>query len=91
MNWLNYLLRALQVAPLVVAGIEQLHSEAPGVTKKQMAMDALGLASYTASVVAPEQQDAIKAATQLTSNAIDNTVQLFNALGLFQHKPEVVK
>lgn len=84
LSWLSYVLRALQLAPVVVAGIEKIHGEAPGATKKQMAMDALGLAQGTATAVLPEDQAAIDAATGLTSNVIDGVVSVFNATGAFK-------
>jgi|ERR1700732_2825396 hypothetical protein len=83
MNWITLLLRALQLVPVVVAGIEHIHGEASGATKKQMAMDALALASNSAGILDPGDQPAIDAATQLTSNVIDNTVAVFNAAGIF--------
>lgn len=83
MNWITLLLRALQLVPVVVAGIEHIHGEASGATKKQMAMDALALASGSAGILDPGDQAAIDAATQLTSNVIDNTVAVFNAAGIF--------
>jgi hypothetical protein len=82
--WLTLLLRALQLAPVIVAGIEHIHGEKSGATKKQMAMDALALASGSAGVLAPEQQPAIDAATQLTSNVIDGVVSVYNASGVFK-------
>lgn len=81
MNWLSLLMRALQLAPVLVAGIEHIHGEAPGATKKQMAMDALALASGTAGVIAPEHAPAVAAATQLTSDVIDGVVSVYNAAG----------
>lgn len=81
MDWLSLLLKALQFAPVVVAGIEKIHGEAPGATKKQMAMDALGVASGTASDVLPQDQPAIDAATALTSSVIDGVVRCYNVSG----------
>lgn len=85
--WLQYVLRVLTLAPAIVAGIEHIHAEAPGATKKQMAMDALGLAYGTASAVLPQDQTAIDAATSLTSNVIDGVVSVFNATGIFKTLP----
>jgi hypothetical protein len=83
--WLKYLFQALQFIPFVVAGIEHIHGEAPGATKKQMAIDALGLASTVASGVLPEEhQAAVAAATELASTTIDGVVKTFNAAGVFQ-------
>ena len=83
--WLKYVFQALQFLPFIVAGIEHIHAEAPGATKKQMAMDALGLASTVATGVLPEEhQAAVAAATQLASTTIDGVVKTFNAAGVFQ-------
>lgn len=83
MDWLKLALRILQTAPLVVAGIEQLHGSASGESKKKMAMDALSIAHAVAHDVLPEQQAAIDAATELTSNVIDGVVSTFNAAKVF--------
>lgn len=84
MNWLTYLMRSLQLLPVVVAGIEQIHGEAPGTTKKQMAIDALNLATGSAEVILPQFQAAETAAATLTSNIIDGVVDVFNKTGTFQ-------
>jgi hypothetical protein len=83
MNWITMLMRTMQLLPVLIAGIEHIHGEAPGATKKQMAMDALQLAYGGASALLPGQQPAIDAATQLTSDLIDGTVAVFNAAGIF--------
>jgi hypothetical protein len=86
-NLLAFLLKAVTLLPTIVVGIEQIHKEASGATKKQMAMDALGLASGTASVLAPaSDQAAISATSQFASDTIDGLVNVFNATGLFQSK-----
>jgi len=79
----SWLVKMITLVPMIVAGIEKIHGEAPGASKKQMAMDALGLAYGTASTVLPQDQAAIDAATGLTSNLIDNVVTVFNATGAF--------
>lgn len=84
MNWILYMVRALQLVPVIVAGIEHIHGEAPGATKKQMAMDALSLAYGGASALLPQDQPAIDAATQMASNVIDGTVAVFNQAGIFK-------
>jgi hypothetical protein len=84
MNLLMYLMRGLQMLPMVVAGIEHIHAEAPGATKKQMAMDALGLAYGAASSLVPGEQAAIDAATEFAGNTIDGIVNLFNQTGIFK-------
>lgn len=89
--WLKYLFQALQFLPFVVAGIEHIHGEKDGATKKQMAMDALNIASTVAAGVVPEeQQAAVAAATQLASTTIDGVVKTFNAAGVFQKGPKPV-
>jgi hypothetical protein len=87
MNWLKLLFSVFQLTPVIVAGIEQIHGDAKGSTKKQMAMDALKLATGVATGVAPQEGPAIAAASQLASDVIDGVVATFNATGLFQHKP----
>lgn len=80
MNWLNYLLRGLTLVPTVVQGVEQMHAGAPGATKKQLAMEALGFGSVVAnSVLPPELQPAADAAAQLASATIDGVVAVMNA------------
>jgi len=83
-NWIKMLMSLFQVTPLIVAGIEKVHADASGATKKQMAMDALGLATGVASSVLPGQAPAIAAASQLASDVIDGVVATFNAAGIFQ-------
>lgn len=81
-NWLAYLIRALAAVPTIVAGIESIHgSNVAGATKKQMAMEALGLASAVAPAIDPQHQSAIEAATMLASQTIDGTVAVMNAAG----------
>lgn len=82
MNWLAMLFK---LVPYVVAGIEKIHGDqVAGSTKKQMAMDALGIATQGALTGVPNQAAAITAASALTSGMIDNTVAFANATGLFQ-------
>ena len=56
MNWFAYLSRSLAVLPYVVAGIQTIHKDANGATKKQLAMESLGLAVATAGAVLPTHQ-----------------------------------
>jgi hypothetical protein len=54
-------------------------------------MEALGLSTTVAQAVAPQaQQAAVAAASQLASSAIDGTVAVFNAAGLFQKSTPTV-
>lgn len=86
---MNWLARILQLIPFVVAGVETMHKDAKGATKKQMAMDALGIASAAAEAGLPSQTPAIQAATQLTSSVIDGVVSFNNAAGIFPPKTAV--
>lgn len=57
-------------------GIQQIHADAAGATKKQLALESLGLATAEAdAVLAPEQ----KAIADASSNLIDEFVSLFHA------------
>lgn len=71
-NWLSL----IQLIPAVVMGIQQIHGDAAGATKKQIALESLGLATAAADVVLPPDQKAIADAT---SNLIDNFVSMFHA------------
>jgi uncharacterized membrane protein YphA (DoxX/SURF4 family) len=78
-NWGAWLARALGALPYIVSGIEQMHGEAKsGAEKKQIAMEALGLAYGTATTFLPEQKAAIDAATSLASVAIDGVKTMYN-------------
>lgn len=90
MNWLALVIRGLQLAPLIVAGIEHIHGEAPGATKKQMAMDALQLATGSAEVMLPQYAAAADAASALTSNVIDGIVDVYNKSGTFGNAPRAI-
>lgn len=85
-SWLQYLLRGLSLAPVVVAGVEKLSGEAPGATKKQLAMDSLALASGVGQAIAPNSAPEIQAFSGLIGSTIDNLVGTFNAAGMFQHR-----
>jgi len=76
----SWLVKLLSLLPYVVSGIEQIHGDAKsGVEKKQLAMEALGLASGVATAADPSQKAAIAAATDLVSNAIDGVKNVYNA------------
>ena len=84
MNWLGKLMALLPMIPYIVAGIEKIHGSAiSGASKKDLAMQALGLASNTAETVLPGDAPAVAAASDLVSGAIDGVVATFNAAGLF--------
>lgn len=76
-----WLIKLLSLVPYVVSGIEQIHGDAKtGAEKKQLAMEALGLASAGAESIAPASTDpAIAAATALASQTIDGVVSVYNA------------
>lgn len=70
------------IAP-VMQGIQQVHGDAvAGATKKQLAMESLGLATATADAALPgalkPEADAVSAAA---SEMIDVFAKLFNATG----------
>lgn len=85
MGFLAVLFRLLSLTPVVVAGIESLHSEASGATKKQLAMDALNVAGAVAGAALPGSQQAVTAMTGAVGGVIDNVVSIFNAAGTFGH------
>ena len=77
----GWLIKLLSLIPYVVSGIEQIHGETKtGVEKKQLAMEALGLAATTALTLDPGQSPAIQAAAKLASQAIDGVKEVYNAV-----------
>jgi hypothetical protein len=86
MNWMRLATTILGLAPYVVAGVEKLHAEASGATKRQLAQDALSLAVSTAAACAPGQQQAVQGIGDAVGQVIDATVALANASGDFTHK-----
>lgn len=67
-NWLSLLFK---LTPYVVAGVEQLHSEADSSTKTKLAQDALGLAITGADQVLTGQNATFaNIAAQTTAAAI---------------------
>ena len=90
MNQFAKFMSFLPLVQFVVAGVEQIHSDADGATKKQLAQEALGLAVTTAGQALPGEAPLVNAAGQATSVMIDQTVNLFNALGLFKSKTPAV-
>jgi hypothetical protein len=78
--WLMFLMRALSSIPMIVSGIEAIHGKSKsGAEKKQLAMDALGLASVVDQSVDPTHAAAAQAATQVVSQVIDGVVAVANA------------
>jgi len=87
MNWVTWLMRILQVIPPVVIGIEQIHKGAPGATKKDLAMQSLGLATGAAQAVAPEHAAVIDATAETVSGLIDGVVSVFNSARVAGFRP----
>jgi len=77
----TWMIKLLSLIPYVVSGIEQIHGDAKsGKEKKQLAMEALGLAAAGATAIAPANDDpAIQAATALASMTIDGVKSVYNA------------
>jgi len=82
-NWLALISKLLAAAPVAVVGVEAIAGEKDGATKKQMALDAVGLSSAVADLVTPEHKPMIDAATAAVSNAIDGIVAVANTAGDF--------
>jgi hypothetical protein len=74
-----WLTRTLGSIPYLVSGIEQIHSEASGATKKQLALDSLGLAINVTGAIDPALDPALVAATSLISSTIDGVKAVYNA------------
>ena len=83
MNWLQLMSKILSAVPVAVAGVEAIHGEKDGVTKKQLALDSLGLSAAVAQLVTPNQQQAIDAATKAAADTIDAVVKVANSSGAF--------
>ena len=71
-NWLSL----VQLIPAVIMGIQQIHTDAAGATKKQLALESLGLATAAADAILPPDQ---AAQANAVSGLIDNFVSLFHA------------
>ena len=86
-DWAS-LFSKLAYIPVIVAGIQAIHGEAKsGADKKQMAMDALGLATATAAAVDPGDQAMIQASSNAASTLIDTVVAGFKADGVHGFAP----
>ena len=70
--WVNL----VSLIPALVLGIQQIHAGAAGATKKQIALESLGLATAAADQVLTGNQKAIADAA---SGLIDQFVSLFHA------------
>jgi hypothetical protein len=80
MNWLHKFLAQLPLIPAIVVGIEQIHGSAvAGATKKNLALQALGLATGVADATLPAPfSAAADTASVAASVVIDEVVKLFN-------------
>lgn len=75
MNWKNWLQIVFSLTPYIVGGVEKIVGDnASGATKKQMAMDALGIATAGAEAVDPNDAQITQAASNVTGLIIDATV-----------------
>lgn len=83
MNWLSL---ALALLPGIVHGIQAVVGDkASGATKKQMAKDALAVATGTAgTVLTGDNATYAQAASQIAGLAIDQTVAIAKANGTYQ-------
>lgn len=84
MNTFLNIAKMLSLLPYLLMGIEQIHADASGATKKQLAMESLGLASTAEGAILPGKQAEITAATQFASVSIDAVVATANQLGVFK-------
>lgn len=79
-DWLSALLR---IAPYIIAGIGTVHQDAvSGVEKKQIATDALNIATQGAEAVDPNDAQITEAASNVAGLVIDATIN--------DRKPEVI-
>lgn len=89
MNWGLFLQVLLKLTPYVVSGIELVHKDdVDGKTKKQMAIDALGVATRGAVAVDPGDEELTQTIAGVTGAIIDSTVSDMNAKGVFKHGPD---
>jgi len=75
----------ISLVPIIIAGVEHLHGDADSGTKKQMAQDALTMATGVFDVADPAQADTANNVSSSVSTLIDSTVDVFNSTGVFQH------
>lgn len=79
-NFLKYFYTVLPLIAPATSAIEALVTEAKsGATKKQLAVDSLGVATAIAGTIDPANSSEIHAANTLVSTAIDSIVALQNA------------
>jgi len=88
MNVLAKIFSLLPLVPGVCQAIEAIHGSAvDGASKKQLALQSLGLAGAVADSVDPAAKAEIDAVTGVVGSAIDSTVSLFNQFGWFHTTP----
>ena len=87
MDWL----KLIQLIPLTIIGIQQIHADTiAGATKKQLAMESLGLAGVVASNTLTGNNAALASGTaQLASSLIDQFTTLFKSTSQFGFTPNV--
>lgn len=85
MNWLSL----IQLVPLTIIGIQQIHSDSiAGASKKQLAMESLGLAGAVSSNLLTGTNAALATGTAtLASNLIDQFTTLFKSTSQFGFTP----
>lgn len=80
-TFLKYFASILPLIAPVTQAIESLVTEGKsGATKKQLAMDSLGVATAVAQTIDPNDTVSINAAKTLASTTIDSIVAVQNAL-----------
>jgi hypothetical protein len=84
----EHILNFLPLVPVVVAGIEHIHSDADSATKKQLAQESLALAAGVAGAILPGEAPLIDVSSAGVSLMIDAVVKIFNETGVFFHKPQ---
>lgn len=84
MNVLGWVLKCLTLAPFVVQAIQEMHANLPNEAKKDLAMDALSIATGAAKMLDPAHTEVITAANALASNVIDGSVAVLKAAGAMQ-------
>lgn len=87
MNWLSL----IQLVPLTIIGIQQIHADSiAGATKKQLAMESLGLAGVVSSNLLTGANAQLASETAaLASNMIDQFTTLFKNTSQFGFSPNV--
>jgi hypothetical protein len=87
-TWLKLALQALSMVPAVIQTVEQIHANASGASKKEIALNYLGLGTAVAATVSPEHTDTFVAVSNGVGNMIDQAVAIANAVGHFKTTPK---